>query len=32
MKAMWTHEDKDSLLPVTDVPVKWVQMHFEAEG
>ena len=32
MKAMWKHEDKDGLLHVTDVPVKWVQMHFEAEG
>jgi hypothetical protein len=32
MKAMWAHEDKDGLLHVTDVPVKQVQMHFEAEG
>jgi hypothetical protein len=32
MKAVWTHEDKDSLLHITGVPVKWVQMHSEAEG
>jgi hypothetical protein len=30
MKAKWTHEDKRGLLDVTDFPVKWVQMLFEA--
>jgi hypothetical protein len=32
MNAIWTHENKDGLLDVTEFPVKWVQMNFEAEG
>jgi hypothetical protein len=32
MKAVWIHEEKDVLLHVADLRVKWVRMYFEAEG